>query len=84
MKDKIWYQVMALYNGMCIHCFGRANSVHEIIPKSLAPRTWNRLENRVPLCLSCHAWAQIDTEVSCEILEADKIRALKVLNKTLP
>jgi 5-methylcytosine-specific restriction endonuclease McrA len=82
MIDQNWKEAMRLYNGMCIHCFGRASSVHEIVPKSLAPQTWNRLENRVPLCIACHSWAQTDTEVTGEVLEADKLRALKILGKT--
>ena len=41
----------------CIRCGNDAVTLHELIPKSLAPKTWRQKENRVPLCEVCHLWA---------------------------
>jgi 5-methylcytosine-specific restriction endonuclease McrA len=32
----------------------KAIVLHEIVPKSLAPKTWNVPRNRIPLCNTCH------------------------------
>ena len=32
----------------------KAVTIHEIIPKSKLPKSWNIPENRIPLCNSCH------------------------------
>ena len=38
----------------CLVCSKQAVVLHEIIPKSKAPKTWDRPENKVPLCANCH------------------------------
>ena len=53
--DENYEIVMRLYNSTCILCratFGV--TVHELIPRSLAPKSWKRIDNRVCLCASCH------------------------------
>lgn len=56
----------------CIACKAEdAVTLHELVPKSLAPKTWDRPENRVPLCHLCHDSAhRIGTSNSKPILEA--------------
>ena len=38
----------------CLVCSKQAIVLHEIIPKSKAPKTWDVPENKVPLCANCH------------------------------
>lgn len=53
-------EIFALYGGKCIlagvsnKCQKIAVTLHEIIPKSKRPKTWNTPENRVPICNNCH------------------------------
>ena len=47
-------EIFALYNGRCILCRRKAVTLHEIIPKSKRPKTWNTPDNRVPVCAICH------------------------------
>lgn len=48
-------EIFALFDGRCaINPSHKAVTLHEIIPKSLAPKTWMLPENRIPLCNSCH------------------------------
>lgn len=48
-------EIFALYKGKCILCSARkAVTLHEIIPRSKRPKTWNTPENRVPVCAECH------------------------------
>lgn len=47
-------EIFALYGGRCILCKQEAVTLHEIIPKSKRPKTWNTPENRVPVCNNCH------------------------------
>lgn len=42
------------YNRRCVMCWGEAVTIHEIIPRSKAPRTWDRDDNKVALCNDCH------------------------------
>lgn len=47
--------IFALFNSRCaLNPSHKAVTLHEIIPKSLAPKTWMNPENRIPLCASCH------------------------------
>ena len=46
--------IFRLFNFRCLVCPRTAVVLHEIIPKSKAPKTWNRPENKVPLCAECH------------------------------
>lgn len=50
-------EVIDLFRGKCVRCRKSAKTVHEIVPRSLAPKTWMKLSNRVPLCDECHEWA---------------------------
>ena len=53
--DPNYENVMRLFNSTCILCratFGV--TVHELIPRSLAPKSWKRIDNRVCLCNDCH------------------------------
>jgi hypothetical protein len=48
-------QIFEFYNWRCILCCKRrAVTLHEIIPKSRRPKTWNDPNNRVPVCADCH------------------------------
>jgi len=47
-------EIFDLYGGKCIMCKHKAVTLHEIIPKSKRPKTWNTPENRVPVCNKCH------------------------------
>jgi 5-methylcytosine-specific restriction endonuclease McrA len=39
----------------CLHCKSKdAVTLHEIVPKSVRPKTWCDPTNRVPLCNACH------------------------------
>jgi len=62
IDKKLWtpeeLQIFSLYNYKCLWCMILdAVTLHELIPKSLAPKTWDRPENRVPLCAGCHVKA---------------------------
>ena len=50
--------VWEVYEDTCVHCGGQAHSIHELIPRSLAPDNWDRARNRVLLCGRDHRWAQ--------------------------
>jgi 5-methylcytosine-specific restriction endonuclease McrA len=47
-------KIFRQFNWRCILCDRKAAVLHEIIPKSKAPKTWKKPGNRVPLCVSCH------------------------------
>lgn len=47
-------KIFDLYGGKCILCKRKAVTLHEIIPKSKLPKTWNTFGNRVPVCADCH------------------------------
>lgn len=49
--------IRAVFHHHCIRCNLPADTIHEIEPRSKAPKTWMRFENRVILCYSCHLWA---------------------------
>lgn len=50
-------EIWDLFDGRCVKCGNLAVTIHEIVPRSLAPKTWKNPENRVPLCATCHDWA---------------------------
>lgn len=61
----------------CIRCGHDAVTLHELIPKSLAPKTWMLKDNRVPICSICHEFAhKYGTKFSKPILEwhRDRLR----------
>jgi 5-methylcytosine-specific restriction endonuclease McrA len=45
------------FNGRCAKCGKPAVVLHEIIPKSKRPKTWNVRGNRIPLCNDDHLLA---------------------------
>ena len=47
-------QVLAKFSNRCILCGRKTVVLHEIIPKSQLPKTWNKKGNRIPLCMYCH------------------------------
>ena len=57
----------------CVVCSKWADTIHEIVPKSIAPKTWMVLENRVPLCNQCHELAHLKGTRN----SADGLRALR-------
>jgi len=47
--------IFALFSGRCALVKAhKAVTLHEIVPKSLAPKTWKDPKNRIPLCAECH------------------------------
>lgn len=55
LEDKNYEIVMKLFDRRCIICNSTWGvTVHEITPKSLAPKTWMSIDNRVVLCNNCH------------------------------
>ena len=76
MIDKdLWTEeeikIFAEFGYKCLDCLvNDAVTLHELVPKSLAPKTWNTPENRVPLCNDCHRKAHsIGTKNSRKLLE---------------
>lgn len=49
-EQKIW----KFFDYKCLICDGNGEVIHEIVPKSRAPKTWMKFENRVLLCVECH------------------------------
>ena len=47
-------EIFRRFRFRCIVCGQKAVTLHEIVPKSKAPKTWMKSENRVPLCNFCH------------------------------
>ena len=49
------YIVMNWFNHRCaLNLAHRANTIHEIIPRSVRPNDWWDLDNMIPLCWRCH------------------------------
>lgn len=57
-----------LFLGRCVRCLRFAVCLHELVPKSLAPKLKTTLSNRVPVCAECHEWAQSNTAESARLL----------------
>lgn len=49
-EQKIW----KFFDYKCLNCYMNGDVIHEIVPKSRAPKTWMKFENRVLLCVECH------------------------------
>ena len=47
------------FDGRCARCGNTAIVLHEIVPKSKRPKTWNTPENRIPLDNDCHILAHM-------------------------
>lgn len=45
---------MKMHRGRCVICGRGTRVIHEIVPKSIRPKTWDTLDNRVPLCTVHH------------------------------
>ena len=54
----------------CVNCWSElATAVHELEPRSKRPNTWHFIENRVPLCTTCHEWAHsVGTKQSAPVI----------------
>jgi 5-methylcytosine-specific restriction endonuclease McrA len=76
LREAVW----KTYKGRCVRCKKPANSVHELIPRSLAPNEWGYFANMVTLCRPCHKWAQEDTTMSAPILRQLADKFLEDLN----
>lgn len=50
-------RIFAEFAGRCAKCGAKAVTLHEIVPKSKRPKTWNTPENKIALCVDCHIWA---------------------------
>lgn len=49
--------IFKFYNYKCLRCNKPATVLHELVPKSKAPKNWKVPSNRVALCSDCHDWA---------------------------
>ena len=54
MNNAEFYKRMDKFGHRCVLCSASAVTLHEVIPKSRAPKTWDRFENQVALCNECH------------------------------
>lgn len=45
------------FGGRCARCGKPSIVLHEIVPKSKRPKTWNTPDNRIPLDNDCHLLA---------------------------
>jgi len=77
LDKKLWSEeelkIFAEFDYRCLDCGKYAVTLHELVPKSLAPKTWNNPENRVPLCNKCHRKAHdVGTKQSKITLEAKR------------
>ena len=47
-------QVLKLYNHRCAICGRRTRIIHEIVPRSVLPNDWCRVDNMIALCAEHH------------------------------
>lgn len=47
-------EIFRKFGDKCARCGNSAVTLHEIVPKSKAPKTWMNPKNRIPLCVACH------------------------------
>ena len=65
--------IFEFYDYKCLNCDKPGDVLHELVPKSKAPKTWMRPSNRVVLCNICHDNAhKIGASVSRQILIAKR------------
>lgn len=74
-------EIIELYAGKCVHCWGSAHGIHELIPRSICQAhglPWQKKPNRVTLCALCHDWAQVaPLEKASQLrVEADRLLTL--------
>lgn len=62
-------EIFEITNYKCLRCNQPADVLHELTPKSKAPRTWRKPDNRIPLDFRCHEWAhRVGSKISKPIL----------------
>jgi len=75
----LWTQeeqrIFSLFNDRCgLDPSHKAVTLHEIVPKSLAPKTWREPTNRIPLCAMCHRKVHDEGSVKYR----DKLRKIRL------
>jgi 5-methylcytosine-specific restriction endonuclease McrA len=50
-------EIFLEFDDRCARCGQPSIVLHEIVPKSKRPKTWNTKDNRIPLCNDCHLLA---------------------------
>lgn len=61
--------IFEITNYRCLRCNRPADVLHELTPKSKAPKIWDRQDNRIPLDSFCHEWAhRVGSKISKPIL----------------
>lgn len=71
------------YDSRCVRCLNLANSIHELIPRSLCHvlgRDPMAERNRVSLCAACHDWAQTEPTSKAMELRAAADKFLSTLH----
>ena len=48
--------IFAEFGYRCARCGKPAVTLHEIVPKSKRPKTWNTPSNRITTCDDCHCY----------------------------
>ena len=78
-SDPNYDLVMRLFGGACVICGATYGvTVHEMTPKSLAPKSWKAIDNRVPLCQEHHDYVhRLSRKDRDEFLLPARERALK-------
>lgn len=62
-------EIFDLFSGRCaLEKSHKAVTLHEIVPKSLAPKTWQEPMNRIPLCAVCHRKVHDEGSVKYRII----------------
>ena len=70
--------IFALFSGRCaLNKAHKAVTLHEIVPKSLAPKTWKDPMNRIPLCAECHRKVHDEGSVKYRIIFTKIRRGIK-------
>ena len=84
LDDPTWQEVWDLFEGICVLCYGKAGSIHEIEPRSRRPKDWWELNNRVALCTYCHNQIHEGNPLRyVEILRIKRDCLLQSLGKTI-
>lgn len=53
-KGQIYDIIRHIFHNRCVLCDREYACYHEIIPRSLKPKTWFTIDNIVILCAKCH------------------------------
>ena len=80
-QEELDEELMDMFNGMCaVHLTHPAVRIHEIVPRSKAPKTWRDPENRIPLCEEIHRLVhEKGTRRMDPLLTAARKKALEIL-----